>query len=77
MGARGVGHIAELCAIAAPTVGVVTRVAAVHTEVFGHIDEVARAKGELVESLPAHGHRGAERRRRAGGGHGDPHRRPG
>ena len=35
MGARGVGHIAELCAIAAPTVGVVTRVAAVHTEVFG------------------------------------------
>ncbi len=55
MGARGVGHIAELCAIAAPTVGVVTRVAAVHTEVFGHIDEVARAKGELVESLPANG----------------------
>ena len=53
MGARGVGHIADLCAIAAPTVGVVTRVAAVHTEVFGHIDEVARAKGELVEALPA------------------------
>ena len=55
MGARGVGHIAELCAIAAPTVGVVTRVAAVHTEVFGTIDEVARAKGELVEALPASG----------------------
>ena len=55
MGARGVGHIAELCAIAAPTVGVVTRVAAVHTEVFGTIDEVARAKAELVEALPASG----------------------
>ena len=55
MGARGVGHIAELCAIAAPTVGVVTRVAAVHTEVFGSIDAVARAKGELVEALPASG----------------------
>jgi UDP-N-acetylmuramoyl-tripeptide--D-alanyl-D-alanine ligase len=55
MGARGVGHIADLCAIARPTVGVVTRVAAVHTEVFGHIDEVARAKAELVESLPATG----------------------
>jgi UDP-N-acetylmuramoyl-tripeptide--D-alanyl-D-alanine ligase len=55
MGARGVGHIAELCAIAAPTVGVVTRVAAVHTEVFGHIDEVARTKGELVEALPVSG----------------------
>ncbi|MGK2947345.1 MAG: UDP-N-acetylmuramoyl-tripeptide--D-alanyl-D-alanine ligase [Acidimicrobiales bacterium] len=55
MGARGVGHIAELCAIASPTIGIVTRVAAVHTEVFGHIDEVARAKGELVESLPFSG----------------------
>jgi UDP-N-acetylmuramoyl-tripeptide--D-alanyl-D-alanine ligase len=55
MGARGVGHIAELCAIAAPTVGVVTRVAAVHTEVFGSIEEVARAKAELVEALPASG----------------------
>jgi UDP-N-acetylmuramoyl-tripeptide--D-alanyl-D-alanine ligase len=30
-------------------------VAAVHTEVFGHIDDVARAKGELVESLPSTG----------------------
>ncbi len=55
MGARGVGHIAELCAIASPTIGIVTRVAAVHTEAFGHIDEVARAKGELVEALPVSG----------------------
>ena len=55
MGARDVGQIAELCAIASPTVGVVTRVAAVHTEVFGSIDQVARAKGELVEALPADG----------------------
>jgi UDP-N-acetylmuramoyl-tripeptide--D-alanyl-D-alanine ligase len=52
LGARGVGHIAALCAIASPTVGIVTRVAAVHTELFGTIDEVARAKGELVEALP-------------------------
>ena len=55
MGARGVGHIADLCAIASPTVGIVTRVAAVHTEVFGTIDDVARAKGELVEALPEDG----------------------
>ncbi len=52
MGARGVGHIAELSALAAPTVGVVTRVAAVHTEMFGTLAEVASAKGELVEALP-------------------------
>jgi UDP-N-acetylmuramoyl-tripeptide--D-alanyl-D-alanine ligase len=55
MGARDVGHIADLCAIAAPTVGIVTRVAAVHTEVFGTIDDVARAKSELVRDLPADG----------------------
>jgi len=55
MGARGGGHIADLCAIAVPTVGIVTRVAAVHTEAFGTIDDVARAKGELVEALPPGG----------------------
>ena len=55
MGARSVGHIAELCAVARPTVGVITRVAAAHLEVFGTIEEVARAKGELVEALPAEG----------------------
>ena len=55
MGARGPGHIAALCAVARPAVGVVTRVAAVHTETFGSIDAVATAKGELVEALPATG----------------------
>jgi UDP-N-acetylmuramoyl-tripeptide--D-alanyl-D-alanine ligase len=55
MGARGVGHIAQLCAIARPTVGIVTAVSHVHTELFGTIDDVARGKGELVESLPADG----------------------
>jgi UDP-N-acetylmuramoyl-tripeptide--D-alanyl-D-alanine ligase len=55
MGARGIGHIAELCAMASPTIGIVTRVAAVHTEVFGAIEDVARAKSELVAALPASG----------------------
>jgi UDP-N-acetylmuramoyl-tripeptide--D-alanyl-D-alanine ligase len=55
MGARGRGHIASLCEVARPTVGVVTAVAAVHTELFGTIDEVAVAKRELVEALPASG----------------------
>ena len=55
MGARGAGHVADLCAIARPTVGVVTAVAAAHTETFGSLDEVAEAKGELVEALPAAG----------------------
>jgi len=55
MGARGRGHIEDLCAIARPTVGVVTSVEGVHTELFGDIGEVAAAKGELVESLPPSG----------------------
>lgn len=55
MGARGVGHIAYLCSIAQPTVGIVTTVEAVHTEVMGGVDEIARVKGELIEALPASG----------------------
>lgn len=55
MGARGIGHIAHLCALARPTVGVVTAVAGAHLEQFGSVAEVAVAKGELVEALPATG----------------------
>ncbi len=55
MGARGMGHIAELCESARPTIGVVTLVAAVHTELFGSVDEVARGKAELVAALDADG----------------------
>ena len=55
MGARGVGHVRDLCTIARPTIGVVTAVALAHTEAFGAIEEVARAKGELVEALSADG----------------------
>lgn len=55
MGARGPGHIAALCAIARPHVGVVTSVAAAHTEMFGSIEGVAVAKGELIDALPHDG----------------------
>ncbi len=55
MGARGVGHIAELCAVGRPTVGVVTMVAGVHLEVFGDLDDVARGKSELIHALPSSG----------------------
>lgn len=55
MGARGPGHIALLCGVAQPVTGVVTAVAAAHTEMFGDLEGIARAKGELIESLPASG----------------------
>ena len=55
MGARGVGHIALLCDVARPTAAIVTAVAPAHLEMFGTVEDVARAKGELVEALPADG----------------------
>ena len=55
MGARGRGHIADLCAVAQPVVGVVTTVGLSHSQFFGTIEDVAVAKGELVEALPARG----------------------
>jgi UDP-N-acetylmuramoyl-tripeptide--D-alanyl-D-alanine ligase len=55
MGARGIGHIAALCDIATPTIGLVTTVGLAHTELFGGLDAIVVAKRELVECLPASG----------------------
>lgn len=55
MGARHVGDIERLAAVARPDVGVVTTVAMAHVEHFGDLDGVARAKGELVAALPSAG----------------------
>ncbi len=55
LSARGIGHIAYLCRIAPPRYGVVLNVGHAHAEEFGGLDQVARAKGELVEALPADG----------------------
>jgi UDP-N-acetylmuramoyl-tripeptide--D-alanyl-D-alanine ligase len=55
MGMRGFGEIARLCAVAAPTIGVVTAVASSHTGLVGGLDGVAVAKRELVEALSASG----------------------
>jgi UDP-N-acetylmuramoyl-tripeptide--D-alanyl-D-alanine ligase len=55
MGMRGFGEIAALCRIAAPQIGVVTRVAEAHSDRVAGIEGVARAKAELIEALPADG----------------------
>ncbi|MGA0710151.1 MAG: UDP-N-acetylmuramoyl-tripeptide--D-alanyl-D-alanine ligase [Ilumatobacteraceae bacterium] len=55
MGMRGFGEISRLCSIANPHIGVVTAVAAAHTERVGGLDGVEKAKGELIEALPASG----------------------
>lgn len=49
------GEIADLAAMARPRIGVVTAVQGVHLSRIGTIEAVERAKGELVEALPADG----------------------
>jgi UDP-N-acetylmuramoyl-tripeptide--D-alanyl-D-alanine ligase len=51
MGARGVGHLAELCAIAPPDISLVLNVGKAHIGEFGSREQIAVAKGELVEAL--------------------------
>jgi UDP-N-acetylmuramoyl-tripeptide--D-alanyl-D-alanine ligase len=55
MGMYDRGEISELCAIAAPHVGVVTNVGPTHLERLGNIERIAQAKAELVQALPADG----------------------
>ncbi len=55
LSARGLGHIAYLCRVAPPRYGVVLNVGHAHAGEFGGLDQVARAKGELVEALPSDG----------------------
>jgi UDP-N-acetylmuramoyl-tripeptide--D-alanyl-D-alanine ligase len=55
MGSRGPGHIARLCQVARPDVGVVLNVGSAHLGEFGSAEGIARAKGELVEALTGAG----------------------
>lgn len=55
MGARGVGHIAYLTNIAPPRISVVLNVGTAHLGEFGSVENIAVAKGEIVEALPADG----------------------
>jgi UDP-N-acetylmuramoyl-tripeptide--D-alanyl-D-alanine ligase len=48
--ARGIGHIAFLCGIARPHVAIVLNVGSAHLGEFGSQENIAVAKGELVEA---------------------------
>lgn len=55
MGISGLGEMARLCEIAEPTHGVLTNIGPTHLETLGDVRTVARAKGELLDALPAVG----------------------
>jgi UDP-N-acetylmuramoyl-tripeptide--D-alanyl-D-alanine ligase len=51
MAMRGEGQIAELAAIARPSVGVIVNVGPVHLELLETVERVAAAKAELIRDL--------------------------
>jgi UDP-N-acetylmuramoyl-tripeptide--D-alanyl-D-alanine ligase len=53
--ARNRGHIAYLCTIAPPHIGIELNVGRAHLGVFGSVDAIAAAKMELVAALPTDG----------------------
>ena len=55
MGMYVSGEIADLAAMARPSIGVVTAVQAVHLSRIGSLEAIERAKGELLEALPSSG----------------------
>ena len=55
MGINQFGELTRLCGIARPMIGVLTNIGRAHLSGLKHLDGVARAKGELVASLPADG----------------------
>ncbi|MGX1130057.1 UDP-N-acetylmuramoyl-tripeptide--D-alanyl-D-alanine ligase [Streptomyces glaucescens] len=55
MGARGIGHIRYLTELTPPKIGLVLNVGSAHIGEFGGREQIAQAKGELVEALPEDG----------------------
>lgn len=55
MGANHMGEIAHLCSLAAPSESTITMIGPAHLEGFGSIENVAKAKGEIVDALPSDG----------------------
>jgi UDP-N-acetylmuramoyl-tripeptide--D-alanyl-D-alanine ligase len=55
LGMRGLGQIAYLASFTKPDIGVITNVGPVHLELVETIENVAKAKSELIAALPAGG----------------------
>ena len=55
IGMRGLNQISALAPFAAPSIGIVTNVGETHIELLGSIENIAKAKSELVEAIPSGG----------------------
>jgi UDP-N-acetylmuramoyl-tripeptide--D-alanyl-D-alanine ligase len=55
IGSNGPGQVAELAALAAPEVGIITNCSAAHLEHLHDLEGVVEEKGALIESLPQDG----------------------
>lgn len=55
LGMRGMGQIRQLCDYVRPDMGLVTNVGTSHLELLGSRENIALAKGELFDALPAGG----------------------
>lgn len=55
MGAKEVGDIKYLCDIVKPHHAIITGISSQHFETFGSIENIAKTKNELIQSLPENG----------------------
>ena len=55
MGMRGLGQIKALCDLCKPRIGIITNIGTTHLELLGTRENIARAKWELIDSLPREG----------------------
>ena len=55
MAMRGLGHIRSLAEVARPEIAIITSVGPSHLELLGSVENVARAKAEILEVLPRGG----------------------
>ena len=57
MGAKEVGSIAKICELVEPQMGILTAIGPQHLETFGSLNNIKRAKMELINSIPDEGTR--------------------
>lgn len=55
MGAYKIGEIKNICQIVRPKIGIITGIGDQHLELFGSLENIKKAKYELIEALPRDG----------------------